>query len=31
VDLSPFCVLIICQLLLAVPLVWLEATVGRLF
>jgi YggT family protein len=30
VDLSPFFVLIICQLLLAVPLVWLEATVGRL-
>lgn len=30
VDLAPFIVLIICQLLLAVPLVWLEATVGRL-
>ncbi len=30
VDLAPFFVLIICQLLLAVPLVWLEATVGRL-
>lgn len=30
VDLSPFFVLIICQLILAVPLVWLEATVGRL-
>jgi YggT family protein len=30
VDLSPFFVLITCQLLLAVPLVWLEASVGRL-
>jgi YggT family protein len=30
VDLSPLFVLIICQLLLAVPLVWLEATVARL-
>ena len=30
VDLTPFIVLIVCQLLLAVPLVWLEATVGRL-
>jgi YggT family protein len=30
VDLSPFFVLIICQLLLAVPLVWLETTVSRL-
>jgi YggT family protein len=30
VDLSPLFVLIICQLLLAVPLVWLEATIGRL-
>ncbi len=30
VDLSPFIVLIICQLLLAVPLLWLEASVGRL-
>jgi YggT family protein len=30
VDLAPFFVLIVCQLLLAVPLVWLEATVGRL-
>jgi YggT family protein len=30
VDLSPLFVLIICQLLLAVPVVWLEATVGRL-
>jgi YggT family protein len=30
VDLAPFFVLITCQLLLAVPLVWLEATVGRL-
>jgi YggT family protein len=30
VDLSPLFVLLICQLLLAVPLVWLEATVGRL-
>jgi YggT family protein len=29
-DLSPFFVVIICQLLLTVPLVWLEATVGRL-
>ncbi|HEV7820776.1 MAG TPA: YggT family protein [Burkholderiales bacterium] len=28
-DLSPFFVVIICQLLLTVPLVWLEATVGR--
>jgi YggT family protein len=30
VDLSPFIVLVLCQLLLAVPLLWLEATVGRL-
>jgi YggT family protein len=30
VDLSPLFVLLICQLLLAVPLVWLEATLGRL-
>jgi len=30
VDLSPFFVLIIGQLLLAVPLVWLEAAVARL-
>ena len=30
VDLSPLFALIVCQLLLAVPLVWLEATVGRL-
>jgi YggT family protein len=30
VDISPFIVLIICQLLLAVPLVWLETTVGSL-
>ena len=30
VDLSPFIVLIICQLLLAVPLLWAEATVSRL-
>jgi hypothetical protein len=30
VDLTPFIVLIVCQLLLAVPFVWLEATVGRL-
>jgi len=29
-DLSPFFVVIICQLLLTVPLVWLEATAGRL-
>lgn len=30
IDLSPLFVLIICQLILAVPLVWLEAAVGRL-
>jgi YggT family protein len=30
VDLSPLFVLLICQLLLAVPLVWLEAALGRL-
>ena len=30
VDLSPLFALIVCQLLLAVPLVWLESTVGRL-
>ena len=30
VDLSPLFALIACQLLLAVPLVWLEATVKRL-
>ena len=30
VDLSPLFALIVCQLLLAVPLVWLEATIGRL-
>ncbi|MEO7728212.1 MAG: YggT family protein [Burkholderiales bacterium] len=30
VDLSPLLVLLICQLILAVPLVWMEATVGRL-
>jgi YggT family protein len=30
VDLSPLFALIVCQLLLAVPLVWLEATVSRL-
>jgi YggT family protein len=30
VDLSPLFALIVCQLLLAVPLVWLEAMVGRL-
>jgi YggT family protein len=30
VDLSPLFVLIVCQLLLAVPLVWLEAAIRRL-
>ena len=30
VDLAPFFVLIICQLILAVPLVWLEAALWRL-
>lgn len=30
VDLSPLIVLLICQLLIAVPLLWLEKTVGRL-
>ncbi len=30
VDLSPLFVLLICQLILAVPLVWLETTIGRL-
>ena len=30
VDLSPLFALIVCQLLLAVPLVWLEAMAGRL-
>jgi YggT family protein len=30
VDLSPLFVLLICQLLLAVPLVWLESALGRL-
>ncbi len=30
VDLSPLIVLLIGQLLIAVPLVWLEKTVGRL-
>jgi YggT family protein len=30
VDLSPLFALIVCQLLLAVPLVWLEAMVSRL-
>ena len=30
VDLSPLFVLIVCQLLLIVPLAWLEATVSRL-
>jgi YggT family protein len=30
VDLSPLFVLLICQLLLAVPLLWLESTLGRL-
>jgi YggT family protein len=30
VDLSPLAALIVCQLLLAVPLVWLEAMVSRL-
>ena len=30
VDLSPLFALIVCQLLLAVPLVWLEAMTGRL-
>jgi YggT family protein len=30
VDLSPLFVLIVCQLLLAVPLVWLQATLARL-
>jgi YggT family protein len=30
VDLSPLFVLIICQLLSTIPLVWLEALVGRL-
>lgn len=29
-DLSPFFVLIICQFLIAIPLVWLDATVRRL-
>ena len=31
VDLSPLFVVILCQLLLIVPLAWLEATVTRLF
>jgi YggT family protein len=30
VDLSPLCVLIVCQLLLTVPLTWLDALVRRL-
>ena len=30
VDLSPLFVVIICQLLLAVPIVWLQTAVGRL-
>ena len=30
VDLSPLFLLLVCQLLLAVPLVWLEAILGRL-
>ncbi|MCE9640240.1 MAG: YggT family protein [Betaproteobacteria bacterium] len=30
VDLSPLIVLLICQLLIAVPLLWLEKAVGRL-
>jgi hypothetical protein len=30
VDLSPLFVLIACQLLLIVPLAWLDAAVGRL-
>ena len=30
IDLSPLFALIVCQLLLAIPLVWLEAMVGRL-
>jgi YggT family protein len=30
VDLSPLFALIVCQLLLAVPLVWIEAMAGRL-
>lgn len=30
VDLSPLAALLVCQLILAVPLAWLEATVGRM-
>lgn len=30
VDLSPLAALLVCQLLLAVPLAWLEANIGRL-
>jgi len=30
VDLSPLCVLIICQLLVTVPLTWLEALIRRM-
>lgn len=30
VDLSPLCVLIVCQLLLTVPLTWLDALIRRL-
>ena len=30
VDLSPLAALLVCQLILAVPLAWLEANVGRL-
>ncbi len=30
VDLSPLAALLVCQLLLGVPLVWLEANLGRL-
>jgi len=30
VDLSPLCVLIICQLLLTVPLTWLDALIRRM-
>lgn len=30
VDVTPFIAMIICQLLLTVPMAWLEATIGRL-
>ena len=30
VDLSPLAALLVCQLILAVPLTWLEANLGRL-